>query len=153
MGCIGGQWGQRLCGVFVGSSVLIREVFTSLIRTERTCMRTSTRAEVSMQGGQSVGIAKKPKKKKKAKLTDAGEAQEGEQPAAPGDSSEPSAQQQMGKAGDLYEKEFNFETERATQGKTRNTPWGQGYRAPPEVLHGYHAPVTCLLYTSPSPRD
>ena len=96
-----------------------------------------------MQGGQSLGVAKKTRKKKKAKPAEEGENPEGEKPAAPGDASEPpSAQQRMGKAGDLYEKEFNFETERAEQGKTRSTPWGQGYRAPPAVLHGYSAPVT-----------
>lgn len=95
-----------------------------------------------MQGGQSLGVAKKSKKKQKAKPTE--EAQEGEKPAVPGDKTEPSAQRQMGKAGDLYEKEFNFETDRGTVGQTRSTPWGQTFKAVDQattVLHGYHAPV------------
>ena len=27
--------------------------------------------------------------------------------------------------------------EQARQGKTKNTPWGSTFRAPPEILHGY----------------
>jgi hypothetical protein len=76
-----------------------------------------------LQGGQSIGVAKKVKKKKKPKSAEEGEeAHEGDKPAVADDAKEPSAQKQMGRAGDLYEKEFNFETERADAGKTRNTP-------------------------------
>lgn len=88
-----------------------------------------------MQGGQSLGVAKKSKKKKKAKSAEEGEAQAEDKPAVPDDPSEPSAQRQMGKAGDLYEKEFNFETERAAAGKTRNTPWVRPTGKPILRLH------------------
>ena len=39
-------------------------------------------------------------------------------------------------SGKTYEQEFDFETTRANEGKTKNTPWGCSYRAPPEILHG-----------------
>lgn len=28
------------------------------------------------------------------------------------------------------------------EGKSKSTPWGCGYRAPPEILHGYTKKVT-----------
>ncbi len=28
------------------------------------------------------------------------------------------------------------------EGKSKSTPWGSGYRAPPTVLHGYSSKVT-----------
>jgi hypothetical protein len=36
-----------------------------------------------------------------------------------------------------YEQEFALEMSVANQGKAKNTPWGSGYRAAPEILHGY----------------
>eukprot|EP01024_Parvocaulis_polyphysoides_P049418 TRINITY_DN4785_c0_g1_i1.p3 TRINITY_DN4785_c0_g1~~TRINITY_DN4785_c0_g1_i1.p3 ORF type:complete len:131 (-),score=25.39 TRINITY_DN4785_c0_g1_i1:290-682(-) len=40
-------------------------------------------------------------------------------------------------SGKTYEEEFCFEMAKAREGKTRSTPWGSSFRAPPEVLHGY----------------
>ncbi len=35
-----------------------------------------------------------------------------------------------------YEQTFDLEMKKALEGKTKNTPWGSTFRAPPEVLHG-----------------
>ena len=41
-----------------------------------------------------------------------------------------------------YEEEFALEMEKSRQGKAKSTPWGSGFRAAPEVLHGYDRKVT-----------
>lgn len=45
-------------------------------------------------------------------------------------------------SGKTYEQEFDFEQKRLKEGKTRTTPWGSTFRAPPEILHGYTTKVT-----------
>eukprot|EP01023_Acetabularia_acetabulum_P059381 TRINITY_DN71367_c0_g1_i1.p2 TRINITY_DN71367_c0_g1~~TRINITY_DN71367_c0_g1_i1.p2 ORF type:complete len:129 (-),score=29.37 TRINITY_DN71367_c0_g1_i1:93-479(-) len=40
-------------------------------------------------------------------------------------------------SGKNYEEEFSLEMAKAKEGKTRSTPWGSTFRAPPTVLHGY----------------
>lgn len=91
--------------------------------------------KLKLKGGQTIG---KPKKKSKRK-------QEGEQPAS-GD-----AVEGAGKGGapgvsvqtnQTYEEEFASEIERAKQGKAKSTPWGSGFSAAPDILHGYTTKVT-----------
>lgn len=44
-----------------------------------------------------------------------------------------------------YEQTFDLEMKKALEGKTKNTPWGSTFRAPPEVLHG-ELGVGCVLH-------
>lgn len=44
-----------------------------------------------------------------------------------------------------YEQLFPAEVARATEGKGRTAAWGTNYRAAPEILHGYSAPLTGKL--------
>ena len=50
---------------------------------------------------------------------------------------------------------FHGGDDRAGYGKDPTRTWATVTGAPPshEVVKGYEAPTTCLLYTSPSPRD
>jgi len=52
----------------------------------------------------------------------------------------------VGKApSQTYEQLFPAEVARATEGKGRTAAWGTNYRAAPEILHGYSAPLTGKL--------
>lgn len=100
-----------------------------------------------LKGGQElVGIKKKKKKSKKSKTKDNDDERQGQDAG----SEEKSAKQEAGTSGGatgkepaafLYEKEFQFETQRMDEGKARSTAWGATYRAPPEILHGYSRQV------------
>merc|ERR1712130_119443 len=44
--------------------------------------------------------------------------------------------------GTTYDQEFAFELEKLKKGgHTKSVPWGSTVRAPPEILHGYSAPI------------
>eukprot|EP00798_Chlamydomonas_sp_ICE-L_P015502 gene15502-21589_t len=103
-----------------------------------------------LKGGETLASEKKIKKKKKSKKsTDAGElavaeVAEGAEGAEGTTGYNPAgvlrglrkrlATAQLGR--------FEFETQRMNAPKARSTPWGSGYRAAPEILHGYDRKVT-----------
>lgn len=99
-----------------------------------------------LKGGETLqgGVKKKKKKKKDAALSSPVADQAGDQGKKPtgtdGKVVDATAINIM--SGKNYEQEFEFEVQRMKEGKTRSTPWGSSYRAPPEILHGYSQKVT-----------
>ncbi|EIE24026.1 hypothetical protein COCSUDRAFT_53195 [Coccomyxa subellipsoidea C-169] len=98
--------------------------------------------KLQLKGGNPWDIhKKKAKKKKKIKEEDGEEAlQDGDIRTKDG---------KIIKAGAVsvqsnlnYEQEFALEMQKAKEGKVKNTPWGSSFKPPPEILHGYSAPVT-----------
>ncbi|EFN54628.1 expressed protein [Chlorella variabilis] len=78
----------------------------------------------------STGVEKKKKKKKKAEkeVTEEQKKQQEEALKASGVSV---------MSGKNYEEEFALEMAKVKTGKAKATPWGSGYAAAPEILHGY----------------
>lgn len=86
-----------------------------------------------LKGGLKVtktGVEKKKKHKKKKKKS--GEETDGGQE---GEGSVGAPHQKS------YEDEFFLEMEKAKKGHAKDTPWGQGYKKAPKILHGYTAAV------------
>ncbi|CAL8462444.1 g1977 [Coccomyxa elongata] len=103
-----------------------------------------TSGKLQLKGGNPWDISKKKTKKKK-KIKETGE--DGAEELQEGDIRTKDGK--IIKAGAVsvqsnltYEKEFALEMEKAKEGKVKNTPWGSSFKAAPEILHGYDAPVT-----------
>ncbi|BDA46307.1 hypothetical protein COCOBI_08-3990 [Coccomyxa sp. Obi] len=103
-----------------------------------------TSGKLQLKGGNPWDISKKKAKKKK-KIKETGE--DGAEVLQEGDIRTKDGK--IIKAGAVsvqsnltYEKEFALEMEKAKEGKVKNTPWGSSFKAAPEILHGYSAPVT-----------
>ncbi|CAD7696492.1 unnamed protein product [Ostreobium quekettii] len=83
------------------------------------------------------GVKKKRKQKKGVAVVPAEEGEkEGQKSKKP--AVDPAS---VSATGHTYEQEFPSEVEKGREGKTRNTPWGSSYRAPPQILHGYRVEV------------
>lgn len=105
-----------------------------------------------LKGGVPLTGVEKKKKKKSKQLNHAAVDDLNESGSKDVSTSAPDGQPQKPKAvdptainvmsGKRYEEEFEFETLRVKEGKTRSNPWGSSYRAPPTILHGYSKPVT-----------
>lgn len=110
-----------------------------------TCFKMPVSGKLVLKGGQTLvskDIKKKKKSKKKRETAALVASSDQDNPASKeAVAGEPSQQAQQGKQGEAYEKEFKFETERADSAKPRSTAWGVSYRKPPDILHGYNAPV------------
>ncbi|KXZ50951.1 hypothetical protein GPECTOR_14g197 [Gonium pectorale] len=109
-----------------------------------------TGGKLVLKGGTTLkdlqGVEKKKSKKPKKKEVEGEEEGQGEdtQLANP-DPTKPkpiAATAVNVMSGKTYEEEFDLETKRVKEGKSKSTPWGCGYRAPPAILHGYTAKVT-----------
>jgi hypothetical protein len=98
-----------------------------------------------LKGGQTLkpkGVDKKKKKKKKRSeetVEDQPDLAAGE--TKPDTETEETILPAGTKPQELYERDFKLETERAVVGKARGTAWGVTYSKPPDILHGYAAPV------------
>ena len=98
----------------------------------------ATSGKLVLKGGFSLKPDAGVKKKKKKSKTDdgAGKSTDGLEDAIAGADGLINGESAPAKPH-VYEEDFLFETERLKQGKARSTPWGNSYRAPPAVLHGY----------------